>query len=208
MTTAPPRTQRTRALLQETATRLFTEQGYDATTVEQIARAAGVSHMTFFRHFPTKDAVVLDDGFDPAIAAAVAGTPPALAPLARVCAGFRAALARIDLPEQEQVRQRVRVAAGHPALRAGMHANTEATREAVVDVLTADGADAFAARVAASAVLAALTVALQEWCLVDDPPADDPTADPTADPTSGATSMRDRLVAALDVLEPSEEVAA
>lgn len=204
MTTTPPRAQRTRALLQETATRLFTEQGYDATTVEQIARAAGVSHMTFFRHFPTKDAVVLDDGFDPAIAAAVAGTPPTLAPLARVCAGFRAALDRIDLPEQEQVRQRVRVAAGHPALRAGMHANTEATREAVVEVLTADGADAFAARVAASAVLAALTVALQEWCLLDDATADDPTADPT----SGGTSMRDRLCAALDVLQPSAGVAA
>lgn len=195
MTITPPRAQRTRALLQETATRLFTEQGYDATTVEQIARAAGVSHMTFFRHFPTKDAVVLDDGFDPAIAAAVAGTPPGLPPLARVCAGFRAALARFDLPEQEQVRQRVRVAAGHPALRAGMHANTEATREAVVDVLTADGADAFAARAAAAAVLAALTVALQEWCLVDDA-------------IAPATSMRDRLVAALEVLQPGDGVAA
>ncbi len=195
MTTAAPRTQRTRALLQETATRLFLEQGYDATTVEQIARTAGVSHMTFFRHFPTKDAVVLDDGFDPAIAAAVAGTPPALPPLARVCAGFRAALSRVDLPAQEQVRRRVRIAAGHPALRAGMHANTEATREAVVDVLTADGADTFAARVAAAAVLAALTVALQEWCLTDDP-------------TAAEASMRDRLVAALDVLAPDEEVAA
>ncbi len=194
VTTTHPRTQRTRALLQETATRLFTEQGYDATTVEQIARAAGVSHMTFFRHFPTKDAVVLDDGFDPAIAAAVAGTPPALTPLARVCAGFRAALGQVDLPEQTQVRQRVRIAAGHPALRAGMHANTEATREAVVDVLTTDGADVFAARVAAAAALAALTVALQEWCL-------------DGDPVTRDASMRDRLVAALDVLEPTGEAA-
>ncbi len=195
ITSASSRTQRTRALLQETATRLFTEQGYDATTVEQIARAAGVSHMTFFRHFPTKDAVVLDDGFDPAIAAAVAGASPTLTPLARVCAGFRAALSHVDLPEQEQVRQRVRIAAGHPALRAGMHANTEATREAVVDVLAADGADTFTARVAAGAVLAALTVALQEWCLTDEP-------------TTRGTSMRDRLVTALDVLDPDEEVAA
>ena len=195
VSTTARRTQRTRALLQETATRLFTEQGYDATTVEQIARAAGVSHMTFFRHFPTKDGVVLDDGFDPAIATAVAGTPSTLDPLRRVCAGFRAALGHVDLPEQEQVRQRVRIAAGHPALRAGMHANTEATRDAVVEVLTADGADAFAARVAAAAVLAALTVALQEWCLTDDL-------------SARTASMRDRLVAALDVVEPGEGVAA
>jgi AcrR family transcriptional regulator len=159
---------RTRALLQETATRLFAEQGYDATTVEQIARTAGVSHMTFFRHFATKDAVILDDGFDPTIAEAVAATPASLPPLKRVCTGLRAALSRVDVPEQEQVRQRVRIAAQHPALRMGMYANTEATREALVAVLLEDGGEEFAARVAAAAVLAALTVALQEWCLSDD----------------------------------------
>ena len=162
-----PKAARTRALLQETATRLFAEQGYDATTVEQIVRAAGVSHMTFFRHFATKDAVLLDDGFDPTIAAAVGATPVSLPPLTRVCRGLRAALSHIDVPEQEQVRQRVRIAAQHPSLRMGMYANTEATREALVAVLVEDGGEEFAARVAAAAVLAALTVALQEWCLSD-----------------------------------------
>ena len=38
---------------------LFAEQGYHATTVEQIARRAGVAKGTFFLHFPTKDAVVI-----------------------------------------------------------------------------------------------------------------------------------------------------
>jgi AcrR family transcriptional regulator len=163
-----PRAARTRALLQETATRLFAEHGYEATTVEQIAGEAGVSHMTFFRHFPTKDAVILDDGFDPTIAAAVAAAPASLPPVARVCAGLRTALSHVDVPEQEQVRQRVRIAAQHPALRMGMYANTEATREAVTEVLRDDGVDQFSARVAAAAVLSALTVALQEWCLSDD----------------------------------------
>jgi len=51
--TSTSRTARTRALLQVAAMRLFSEQGYDATAVEQIAREAGVSHMTFFRHFAT-----------------------------------------------------------------------------------------------------------------------------------------------------------
>ncbi|GAA1477611.1 hypothetical protein GCM10009623_20570 [Nocardioides aestuarii] len=181
------RATRTRTHLQEAATRLFEEQGYDATTVEQIAGAAGVSHMTFFRHFPTKDAVLLDDGFDPAIAAAVAAAPASLPPLARVCAGLRAALADLSLPEEDQVRRRVRIASGHPALRGGMHANTEATREALVEVLVADRrTDPFVARVACSAVLAALTAALQEWCLSED---EEP--------------MGARLAAALEVLEPA-----
>ena len=37
--------------LQDTALDLFEEHGYDNVTVDQIASAAGVSHMTFFRHF-------------------------------------------------------------------------------------------------------------------------------------------------------------
>ena len=47
----------TRQRLQVHALRLFAEQGYDETTTQEIASAAGVSHMTFFRHFPTKESV-------------------------------------------------------------------------------------------------------------------------------------------------------
>src|SRR6201996_4317615 len=71
----------TRDRIRASALRLFREQGYDATTVEQIAAAAGVSHMTFFRYFPTKEDVALADGYDPLIAGLLAqpraeGPPP------------------------------------------------------------------------------------------------------------------------------------
>jgi AcrR family transcriptional regulator len=53
---------RTRTEIQQQALRLFREQGFHATTVEQVAEAAEVSPSTVFRYFPTKDDLaVLDD---------------------------------------------------------------------------------------------------------------------------------------------------
>lgn len=49
----------TRQRLYDVAVRLFAEQGYDATTLRQIAREAEVSPATLYKHFPGKQAVVL-----------------------------------------------------------------------------------------------------------------------------------------------------
>ena len=51
----------TRRTLAEHAIRLFNERGFDETTVEEIAAAAGVSPRTFFLHFPTKAAAAFPD---------------------------------------------------------------------------------------------------------------------------------------------------
>jgi AcrR family transcriptional regulator len=54
----------TRAKIREVANRLFIERGYDAVTVAEVAREAGVSSVTVFNHFPRKEDLFLDRTID------------------------------------------------------------------------------------------------------------------------------------------------
>ena len=58
---------KTRESIQREAMRLIQKQGYDKTTIEQIAAAVDVSPSTFFNYFPSKEDVVLYDAYDPII---------------------------------------------------------------------------------------------------------------------------------------------
>lgn len=69
---------KTKFAIQEHAVRLFREQGYAATTVEQVAQAAEVSPSTVFRYFPTKEDLVIADQYDPIIFANFEAQPPEL----------------------------------------------------------------------------------------------------------------------------------
>src|SRR6184192_2770214 len=80
---------KTRAAIQQHALRLFTEQGYDATTVEQIAAAAEVSPSTFFRYYPTKEDVVLYDEYDPIFYQKVLDRPADEPPMVALHAAMR-----------------------------------------------------------------------------------------------------------------------
>lgn len=154
---------RTRQRLQDHAIRLFAERGFDDVTVEEIATAAGVSHMTFFRNFPTKEAVVLDDPYDPVIGDAIAGQAQDLPPLERVRRGVLEAWVNLDPPPDDMVSTRLRLAASHPSLRARVWENNLRTEDVIVDALTGTGVGRLEARAAAGAVNGALTAALFDW---------------------------------------------
>lgn len=159
----PRRTERTRARILAAALSLFERQGYRATTVAQIADAAGVTSMTFFRHYPTKDAVIVTDPYDPLIAEAVAVQPLGLPPLERVRRGFLAALDGITQTEDATARRRVALAAGLPELRGALVASTLDTQEAVVGRLVEQGVDRLDAAVATAACLGAISAGLLAW---------------------------------------------
>jgi AcrR family transcriptional regulator len=159
------RTATTRARLQDAALDLFERHGYRAVTVEQIAEAAGVSHMTFFRHFRSKERVLLDDPFDPVIADAVAAQPSELPAIERVARGLMTLVPLLDDALTDRSRRGIAIAAGVPELEAGMRANTAATESAIV-AAAAPGSREM--RIAAAACLAAITVSLMTWATATD----------------------------------------
>src|SRR5690242_6445621 len=109
---------RTRAAIREHALRLFREQGYAATTVDQIAEAADVSPSTFFRYFPTKEDVVLQDDLDVLAIGAFEAQSPDLSPVAAFRAAARQAFAALDEDDLAKLRETARLTLTVPELRA------------------------------------------------------------------------------------------
>ena len=109
---------RTRAAIRQHALRLFGEQGYAGTTVEQIAEAAEVSPSTFFRYFPTKEDVVLQDDFDPIAIEKFEAQPPGMHPVAALRAAMRETFAEASDEELDQWRELSALTMSVPELRA------------------------------------------------------------------------------------------
>ena len=159
----PSKRERTLIALVEAGLDLFERQGYEQTTVAEIARAAGVTEMTFFRHFPAKENLLLDDPYDPVLIASIADQPLELPPFVRAARGIRSAWRELPEPETPVIRRRVRIAARTPSLRGATWRSTGNTEDAIVEQLVADGASPDVARVAAASVLAALVAGLFMW---------------------------------------------
>jgi AcrR family transcriptional regulator len=109
---------RTRASLREHALRLFREQGYTATTVEQIAAAAEVSPSTFFRYFPTKEDVIWQDDMDTRMVEAFERQPAELSPLAAMRAAIREMVASYTEEDFAQFRETAALSVSVPEVRA------------------------------------------------------------------------------------------
>jgi len=160
----------TRDRIRSSALRLFREQGYDATTVEQIAAAAGVSHMTFFRYFPAKEDVVLSDGYDPLIASAIAQTPASWPVIRRIRAVLAEGLRQVYDNDRDTLLAQNKLVVTTPALRDRLWANQIATQQLILQALSTGQDDPhprFQDRVTVAACLAAAATAILAWVETD-----------------------------------------
>lgn len=157
------RAERTREALQRAALELFAANGYDATTTAQVARRAGVTEMTLFRHFATKSSLVLDDPYDPVMADAVRGRPADESPMRAVAEAVRASWSAIPGDAAAQLRTRLRIIAGAPSLQGALDRSGAATVTALSEALGDRGVPPLEARTVAAAVIAGLSAALLHW---------------------------------------------
>jgi AcrR family transcriptional regulator len=157
---------RTRRDIQEHALRLFLANGYDATTVEQIAAAAGVSHMTFFRYFPSKEAVVVEnDDYDPILAELIRARPREETPLTALRNAVMGEMVAVYETDREALLVRSRLIFTTPALRARVWRMGESTEKLFSEALAdQQGTEVtFELRVLAAAVFGAFSLAISTW---------------------------------------------
>jgi AcrR family transcriptional regulator len=157
--------QKTRESIQRTALRLFVKQGYEETTIEQIAAAAEISPSTFFNYFPTKEDAVLFDAYDP-IAIRMFLERPKDEPLSVVIRRVLEELAEVFQRDEDLILARGRLFLEVPELRARMWEETERTLVIINQILaerTGRRTDDFELRVTARLVTAAIMEATLEW---------------------------------------------
>ncbi|MFG3495171.1 TetR/AcrR family transcriptional regulator [Streptomyces sp. NPDC047928] len=157
---------KTRVAIRRATYRLVEEQGYEATTIEQIAQAAEVSPSTVVRYFPTKEDIVLTDEYDALMESALRARPPGEEPLESLRIVVTEAVRGLLATEPEELAQRARLVAEVPAVRARMTETMSETSVLLARVLadrTGRAQDDLAVRVFTAAVTGAMREVTLYW---------------------------------------------
>lgn len=163
---------KTKAAIQLHAVRLFREQGYAATTVEQVAEAAEVSPSTVFRYFPAKEDLVVNDDYDPVIFAAFSAQPPELNLVQAWRNALYEAITRMTEDDVATQLDRARLLLSVPELWGATLHSTRNTLEIMMN-LSAErvgtAPDDAALRTTVGAVFGVLLVAALDWVKTESP---------------------------------------
>jgi AcrR family transcriptional regulator len=161
------RGQRNRQALIDVAVELFTANGYEATTVEQISAAAGVAPRTFFHHFASKDDILFDGYAERLDEASRRFRASPSSSLADALAQASDSVAQAITEQPEMFLVRARMYHNHPVLRARMlRINEDWIDQLTAEVarwLNADPDSDLRPRLAATLVNGANRAAIDLW---------------------------------------------
>jgi len=185
-----------RERLEAAALDLFVENGYEDTTVAQIAERAGLNRATFFRHFADKREVLF--GGEDLLAGSFADGIHAAAPDATLTECLQAAFASAGVvmtPQQRaKAAQRVLVAAANSEVQERGLLKQARIAGAISAALRERGADELTARLGAQVGMLAFSIAVERWMGSDD---DEPF------PVHAAAALSDLRVRAAELGSPS-----
>lgn len=154
-----------RGRLQEAAFALFSERGYDQTTAAQIAKRAGVTERTFFRHFADKREVLFGGSqhLREEIVRGVREAPATAGPFDAVAKGLDAAARMLGEFRRDLSGQRLSVIEANPELRERELSKLAEYARAVTETLRDRGVPDAQARLAAEAGMGVFRVAFENW---------------------------------------------
>lgn len=152
-----------RGRLEQAALALYSERGFDATTVKEIAGRAGLTERSFFRHFADKREVLFGgNALQDSLVSALTEISPEAAPLDAVAATLESAAAVFD-ERRERVRQRQAVIAAHAELQERELIKLAAIGSALAGGLRDRGTTEPTASLAAETGVAVFKVAYGRW---------------------------------------------
>lgn len=157
--------------LQAAALELFAGQGFERTTVAEIAQRAGLTSRTFFNHFTDKREVLfgpLADMQRETVTREIAACPAELPPLEAVVCGLQAAGDTLWEERRAAVKLRREVIDANPDLQERELRKSAALIDALAGALRARGVDADTALLSARAGVTVQQTAMQKWTQSDE----------------------------------------
>lgn len=153
-----------RGRLEEAALELYSERGFDQTTVAEIAERAGLTERTFFRYFADKREVLFwgQDALTEAIVNGVAAAPDSASPIEALRAGLTAT-STIFEGRHDTARQRQAIIAANAGLQERELMKLASLAAAITDALRRRGVADGAAQLVAEAGVSVFKVAFGRW---------------------------------------------
>ncbi|MEV8374438.1 TetR family transcriptional regulator [Kribbella sp. NPDC056861] len=150
--------------LRVAALELYVQQGYEQTTVGEIAKSVGLTERTFFRHFADKREVLFDgeDLLQHAFVAAVAAAPPGSAPLEVVAAALASTAQHLE-ERRPWSRKRNQVIAANQPLKERELLKLASLTAAIAEAFRQRGVPDPAAALAAETCVTVFAVAFGQW---------------------------------------------